>query len=136
MATFIVHVPPETAGSGAGVENAVFVREGFSYPAFLFGPFWLLWKRAWIPAVLWAVLLALLAWTGSLLKIPPDAVGVVAFALSAMLGVEGDRVLAWSLRRRGYVESDVVIGDNEAEAEEVFFGRLRGRAPVAAESGP
>jgi hypothetical protein len=132
MATFTVHLPPEGA---AAPEKIVFVREGFCVPAFAFGPLWLLWKRAWIPAALWSLLLALLAWTGSLLKMPPDAVGVVAFALSAMLGFEGDRVLAWSLRRRGYVEGDVVIGDNEAEAEEVFFGRLRARAPVAAESG-
>jgi hypothetical protein len=131
MATFIVHVPPEGA---AASEKVVFVREGFSYPAFLFGPFWLLWKRAWIPAALWALLLALLAWTGSLLKMPPDAIGVVAFALSAMLGFEGDRILAWSLRRSGFVEGDIVIGDNEAEAEEVFFGRQRARAEVATES--
>lgn len=131
MATFTVHVPQENAG-GAG--NAVFVREGFSFPAFAFGPFWLLWKRAWIPAALWTALLALVAGLGSLLKMPPDAVGVVGFAVSAILGFEGDRILAWSLRRRGYVERDVVIGDNEAEAEEVFFGRLRADAPLPAES--
>jgi hypothetical protein len=131
MATFTVHLPREGA---AAPEKIVFIREGFSYPAFIFGPFWLLWKRAWIPAALWALLLALLAWTGSLLKMPPDAVGVVAFALSAMLGFEGDRILAWSLRRRGYAEGDVVIGDNEAEAEEVFFGRQMSRAAAAAGS--
>jgi len=135
MATFTVHVPPESAGGVAAAEKIVFVREGFSFPAFVFGPLWLLWKRAWLPAALWATLLALLAWAGSALKMPPDAVGVVAFALSAILGYEGDRVLAWSLRRRGFVEGDVVIGDSEAEAEEVFFGRLRPRAAAPAETG-
>lgn len=130
MATFTVHVPPGNAGVG----NAVFIREGFSVPAFVFGPFWLLWKRAWIPAALWTILLALLAWAGSLVKLPPDNVGVLGFALSAILGFEGDRILAWSLRRRGFVERDVVIGDNEAEAEEVFFGRLRADALLVAES--
>lgn len=132
MATFTVHAPQGSAD--AAEEKAVFVREGFSVPAFIFGPFWLLWKRAWIPAALWTALLALVGWSGSLLKIPPDAVGVVGFAVSAMLGLEGDRVLAWSLRRRGYVERDVVIGDNEAEAEEVYFGRLRAGASPPAES--
>jgi hypothetical protein len=121
MATFTVHVPQGSA-------------DGFSVPAFVFGPFWLLWKRAWVPAALWTALLALLAGAGSLLKMPPDNVGVIGFAISAILGFEGDRVLAWSLRRRGYVERDVVIGDNEAEAEEVFFGRLRAGASSAAES--
>jgi hypothetical protein len=134
MATFTVHVPQASADAVAAEEKAVFVREGFSVPAFVFGPFWLLWKRAWVPAALWTALLALLAGAGSLLKMPPDNVGVIGFAISAILGFEGDRILAWSLRRRGYVERDVVIGDNEAEAEEVFFGRLRAGAPSAAES--
>lgn len=131
MATFTVHLP--ASGGESAAEKAVFVREGFSAPAFLFGPLWLLWKRAWIAAAFWSLMLALLAWTGSLLKVPPDAVGLVAFALSAMLGFEGDRVLAWSLRRRGFVERDIVIGESEAEAEEVYFGRRRGAG--AAERG-
>ena len=48
--------------------------------------------------------------------------------------IEGDRILAWSLRQRDYAERDIVIGDNEAEAEEVFFGRLRATASLPAES--
>ncbi len=30
----------------------VLVREGFSWTALLFGPLWLAWHRAWIPAAL------------------------------------------------------------------------------------
>ena len=135
MATFTVHFPPQTAAGAPPADKVVFVREGFSFPAFAFGPFWLLWKRAWIPAAFWTLLLALIAAAGSQLKLPSDSVGLVGFAVSLILGLESDRILAWSLRRRGFVEGDVVIGNNETEAEEVFFGRLRARASGPAESG-
>lgn len=46
MASFSVFAPP---GAQMAPEKIVFLRDGFSTPAFLFGPFWLLWKRAWLP---------------------------------------------------------------------------------------
>ena len=84
-----------------------------------------MWKRAWLPAVLWSLVLAVLAGLGVLLKIPADAMSFAALAVALFLGFEGWRLLAWSLQRRGYVESDVVIGENEEEAELVYFERQR-----------
>ncbi len=137
MATFTVQIPPASNGGGAASEKIVFLRDAFSGPAFVFGPFWLLWKRAWLAALGWALLLAAIAGIGALLKMPPLAMSFAGLAAAAILGFEGERILAWSLHRRGYVEDDVVIGDNEEEAEEVYFGRLRARASQThpAESG-
>jgi hypothetical protein len=134
MASFTVHLPP--AGDIAP-DKIRFLREGFSAPAFVFGPFWLLWKRAWLPALGWTLLLAAIGGAGALFKMPKDAMSLVGLAAAAILGFEGDRLLAWSWRRRGYVEKDVVIADNEDEAEEVYFGRLRASSPemTPAESG-
>lgn len=129
MAIYTVHLPPAAAGATPAPERIVFLRDGFSFAAFFFGPFWLLWKRAWIPAIGWTLLLALIGGAGAALKIPSDAMSWAGVAAATILGFEGDRFLAWTLQRRGYVESDVVIGDNEEEAEEAYFGRLRGRAP-------
>ncbi|MDX1580994.1 MAG: DUF2628 domain-containing protein, partial [Alphaproteobacteria bacterium] len=36
---------PENAETGS--EEAVFVREGFSYAAWVFGPFWFFWHKLW-----------------------------------------------------------------------------------------
>lgn len=137
MSTFTVHIPPAEQGGLGASERIVFLREGFSAPAFLFGPFWLLWKRAWLAALGWAVLLAAIAGIGALLKVPAYVMSFAGLAAAGILGFEGDRILAWSLHRRGYVEGDVVIGDNEDEAEEVYFGRLRaqGSQTIPAESG-
>jgi hypothetical protein len=127
MTSFTVHVPPERPGEGLAPEKIVFLRDGFSTSAFVFGPFWFLWKRAWLPALLWAGLLALVAGAGALARIPADAMSLAGLAVSLFLGFEAGRILAWSLARRGYVESDVVIGENEEEAEAVYFERLRAR---------
>jgi hypothetical protein len=134
MAVFTVHMPP---ASDATPEKIKFLREGFSTPAFAFGPFWLLWKRAWIAAIAWTLLLVVIGGAGSLFKMPKDAMSFLGLAAALILGFEGDRVIAWSLRRHGYEEKDVVIADNEEEAEEVYFSRLRASSPqtLPAESG-
>jgi hypothetical protein len=133
MAVFTVHLPPEGADAP---EKIRFVREGFSSAAFFFGPVWLLWKRAWIAAIAWTLLLAAIGGAGSLLKINKGAMTFAGLATALVLGFESDRVIAWSLRRRGYEEKDVVIADNEDEAEEVYFSRLRAfPATLPAESG-
>lgn len=132
MAIFTVHLPPERE---AAPEKIVFLRDGFSGWAFVFGPIWFMWKRAWLAAFLWSLVLAAVAGAGSLLKIPADAMSFAGLAVSLFLGFEGVRILAWSLQRRGYVESDVVIGENEEEAEMVYFGRLRAPEKFSAGSG-
>jgi len=125
MTSFTVHVPPTPPGQQPAPEQVVFLRDGFSTAAFVFGPLWFAWKRAWLAAFLWALLLAAVAGAGALFRIPADAMSFAGFAVALLLGFEGCRILAWSLQRRGYVESDVVIGENEEEAEVIYFERLR-----------
>ncbi len=49
MARYTVHVKGEGPDALA---RAQFVRDGFSWAAFAFGPFWLFAKGAWISALL------------------------------------------------------------------------------------
>ena len=52
----------QPAGSGrAGAADATFIRDGFSWLAFLLPPLWLLWHRLWIAAVLALIALVLAA---------------------------------------------------------------------------
>lgn len=136
MAIFTVHLPPAASGEAPAVDKIVFLRDGFSYPAFLFGPFWLLWNRAWLAAGLWTLLLTLVGLVAWKLRVPRDAAPWVGMALGAWLGFEGARLIAWTLARRGYAESAVVIGDSAEEAEEVFFHRWRPGAVAASTSSP
>jgi hypothetical protein len=101
----------------------VLVREGFCWSALVFGPFWLLARGAWIPAVL-----GLLA--GVLVARIPAVLGVdfapwLEVALAAAFGLFGRDLWRWSLERRGFVLTHVVAAGDEDEA----FARLLARRP-------
>lgn len=121
MASFSVFLPPDAQSRP---DKIVFLRDGFSIPAMVLGPFWLLWKRAWLPAATVVALLSLLPLLAKLPGASPLLPGFLGIALALWLGFEGRQILAWSLKRRGYVESDLIVAENEEEAEEVYFARL------------
>ncbi len=95
MRIFTAHTRPD--------RGAELVGEGFRWGALLFGPLWLAWHRAWIPAALAAAsLLAILALPG---EAGPAAL-LAAYAL--LLGLTGNDLRRWALARRGYVLTDIV----------------------------
>lgn len=120
MATFTVHTPART-GEALSSEKIVFLRDGFSWSAFLFGPLWLAWNRAFLAAGAWTALLLLVSFAGAKLGAGEKTLTLVNFALGLALGFEGSQLVAWTLARRGYSEAAVVSGEDAAEAEMVFF---------------
>lgn len=136
MAIFTVHVPPTPPGVAPAPENIMFLREGFNYFAFVFGPFWLLYKRAWIAAAGWTVLLTIIGLLAWKLRVPREAISWMPLVLSTWLGFEGDRLIAWTIARRGYNESDVVIAEDADEAEALYFHRLPPAAPAPVAQEP
>ena len=61
MSVYTVHVPPARAqASPPDPERFVFVRDGFSFWAFLLGPLWMLWHRLWLVLIGYLVLVILL----------------------------------------------------------------------------
>jgi hypothetical protein len=87
------------------------LHEGFSAGALIFGPFWLVAHRAWIPAGVTFVLAVLI-----LVFSHPPTSAVLFLGLSLLLGFSGRDLVRWSIGRRGYLESNVVSGRNEEEA--------------------
>jgi hypothetical protein len=95
----------------ANDREPVVLREGFSWGALLFGPFWLLLHRAWIPA---ALSFAAFVLVGALLRDPFQ--DVVTLGLMLLLGLTGNDLLAWSLERRGFLLAHVITARTEADA--------------------
>ena len=93
----------------------VLLREGWSWGAFVFGPFWLLSQRAWIPGILVLALTLVLA---AAARQPTQ--GLLSLALGVLLGLLGRDLVRWSLERRGYQLAHVLAARDEGSA----LGRL------------
>lgn len=127
MARYTVHA----ANGTDGLEGAIFLRDGFRVPAFLFGALWLIWHGAWRSALL--VSAGFIAWftLAFVLKLPPaiDAGGL--FLLMLLIGFEGGNLIRWELGRKGLSEIGLVVGENRDEMERRFFAESLGEAPAA-----
>jgi hypothetical protein len=115
MRIYTVHYRP-----AAGGDDFVLVKEGFCWPALLFGPAWALWHGLWVVA-LW--LLALLAVVGVAGAVALDAATATVLAAGAQLAVGGlaNDLRRWTLERRGFSEEGVVMGGGEDEAVRRFL---------------
>jgi hypothetical protein len=92
--------------------SPVLVREGFSFGALFFGPLWLAAHRAWLPALA-MILLTLLA----LLLTHPPARIILILGLALLAGFSGRDLVRWSVTRRGYLETNIVTGRNQYDAQ-------------------
>lgn len=103
MNTYTAHLKRDRA--------PVLVREGWSWAAFLFGPLWLLAKRAWIVAMLETVALALLF---GLVPAPYWRPALLGIAL--LNGLLGRDAVRWALDRRGFTLCHVVLAPDRDAA--------------------
>jgi hypothetical protein len=103
-----------------GPAPPVLVPEGFSIWAALFGPFWLLAHRAWIPACLLLAAGLAVGRADQILASPAPLLG-----LMLLQGLCGRDLVRWGLARRGYAEGPVVAGADRDSA----FARLLDNSP-------
>ncbi len=92
------------------------VREGFSFGALLWGPFWLAAHRLWLLAAALLLLDVLV-----LVLTRPPASLVLTAGVALLLGFSGRDLLRWSAARQGYLETGVVAAGNEDEARLRLF---------------
>ncbi len=132
MAIYSIHCRPLVGGQDAAAEALTAMRLGFSYPAFVFGPFWLAAHRLWLPLLAYVAGLAvfgLLAASGVLAHGALVALEVLA---ALLIGLEGRNWLGFALARRGLPLVDVIEARNEDEAVRVYFARVLAVAPPPA----
>ncbi len=136
MAIYTVHVPDAAPDAMTRADQTVFLREGFSLAAFIFGLFYLLWHRLWSAAAAWAVLLFVIAAFAHIFH-PPLLCGLALFGLMHLyLGIEGPDLVRWGLGRRGRTMRDLVSAPGLAAAEAVFFTRQPDFIRAASPSRP
>src|SRR5262245_20792203 len=96
--------------SDLGGQQTVFVKEGFSWGAFLFSALWALWHRMWLAALIIVAGSMGLALLGDLLDIPPALDGTLALAWALLIGFEAQDWRRRALARRDFAEVAVVSG--------------------------
>ena len=122
MSVYTVHEPPPRAGAAApDVERFAFVRDGFSWWAFLLAPLWMLWHRMWLVLIGYVVVAAVIEIPVRMSGAPAFAASLIGILLGLLVGLEAGTLRRFTLNRRGWKNLGVVSGDDREDAERRFF---------------
>lgn len=135
MASYVIFEPP----GASRPEDAVFIRDGFHWLAFIVPFFWFLWHRLWLEAgLVFAAMAGLAALEG--VEGMPGIVAPVSLLLSLGLAFEAPALWMAALRRRGWREWGVVEAEGRNEAAIRYLADAEPAAPrpfsVPAASSP
>lgn len=102
-------------------EALVFVKDGFSWGAFLFAPVWMLIHRLWWPLLGYVAAVVALQLLG--LAIGRDALWptLIALGFNLIVGFEAGSLRRWTLERAGWRMVGSATGPKLAAAERSFF---------------
>jgi len=103
--------------------GAVFVKDGFSWAAFAFLPFWALYHRLWWAAFGIVVVYACLALAVDVLHLDPFTDALIGIGFALIVGFEANDWRRADLYRRGWVERGLASGRDLDEAELDWFRR-------------
>ena len=123
MPVYTVHAPVTTNAGVIATDRFAFVRDGFHVWAFLLGPVWLLWHRLWLALIGWIILMAVIDFAMVRLGLSPSAIFLVDVLLALLMGFEAASLRRWTLSRRNWRQLDIVVADDEEQAERRFFDR-------------
>ena len=118
---YTVHINPELPHA---VEKSIFVREGFSWKAFMFGVLWTLYNRLWTISIALVAVMTLLGMAEEHKFISASSLSILQIALSLYVGFSANDWYRDSLARRGYITSDIVASDSDLRAQQRYFERV------------
>jgi hypothetical protein len=122
MAVYTVYEPPLKADQlQPDPERFVFVRDGFSFWAFLLAPFWMLWRRLWIVFVLYLIVVAGLQIILTMVNASTTVMVIASVLLSLLVGLEAATLRRFTLARRRWTNVGIVVGDDLESAERRFY---------------
>jgi hypothetical protein len=121
MAVYTVHEPPRRNDDAlAHTDRFKFVRDGFSWPAFLFAPLWMLRYRLWLALIVY-LLVAFALGAATRVLGDGDWPMAISFLVLLLVGFEASTLRRYGLARRGWKTVGVVVGDDLEAAERRFF---------------
>ena len=120
MRVYTAHMRRSVDGEASDLR---LIKEGFSWPAFLFTVLWAAWCRLWGVAIGLVVLELAVAFGLAWLDSGPITEIILALAISVLLGLHGNDLKRWYARRQGYLPVAVVSAPDIDAATQRLFDR-------------
>ncbi|MEP4378064.1 MAG: DUF2628 domain-containing protein [Alphaproteobacteria bacterium] len=117
---FTVHT---NSWSAAPDGDAILIKEGFCWPAFLFGPFWALWHGMWRTAIGLALLSGAVSGIGLVVGLAEAGDLTVSLGLQAAIGLWANDWRRHVLARRSMLERGTVAARRLRDAERRYLRR-------------
>jgi len=123
MPVYTVHAPVMSHAKGRETDRFAFVRDGFHFWATLLTPVWLLWHRLWLALIGWIILTLAMDIGMASLGAGRTAIFAANILVALLMGFEAASLRRWTLSRRKWRQLDIVVADDEEQAERRFFDR-------------
>jgi hypothetical protein len=123
VTVYSVYEPPgnDEIDVAARADKMAFVKDGFSWLAFLVPVLWLIFQRMWLELIAFLVVIAAVSWAFGTAPEARELAGWVTLALTLLLAFEANDLRGWALKRRGYRFTGMASGRDRYEAERSFF---------------
>ena len=130
MALYSVYLPSSGQMSTREIMGrAIFIRDRFSWSAFLVPPLWLGYKRIWRWLLVYAILEGLLIAGATNIALAPTLTGAISLLMAIFVGICGREWWGAALERRGFELAGIVHGVTPEDAERRFFDSYRSARP-------
>ena len=137
MSIYTVHQPPLDSGAAAAEPyRFVFVRDGFSWWAFLLTPFWMLRHRVWLALVAYVLISAAVDVGLRALGASVFTMVLAGLLISLLAGLEAGTLRRFKLTCRHWRNIGVVTGDDLEDAERRFFDAWIRQTPARRPPSP
>jgi hypothetical protein len=124
MTVYMVFEPPRADGDAVRrAERIRFVRDRFTWSAFLFAPLWMLRHRLWLAFIGYGVVVAAVAAAAAYAGLRLGPIALALGLINLLVGIEAASLRRRRLVRRGWRDRGIVIGDDLEAAEHRFFDR-------------
>ena len=132
MASFYVLTAPALKDAD---RDTKFIRDGFSWLAFLLPLPWLLMKRLWLIALAAVMIYLVTIYVAETYRL--DALpAAFTFVLCLWTALEGGHAQARALERKGWQIERVIAASRLADAEEIYFAEKAVTARVEPDRPP
>ncbi len=117
----VLEPPPHRRSIDLRTDRVRFLRESFSFWAFLFGPLWMIWRRQWLVLILYVLVVGGAEFAMRQYGIPLSSRIAVYVLVQILIGTEAGGLRRWTLQRHGWRDVGIVVGDDLEMAERRFF---------------